>query len=243
MPQKILVTGSEGLVGKIITPMLKEEGHELVLLDKRAEKPVNLLYDELDSYFSSVETAVHLAANTFWINQQKAVENVIMTWNILENSTKAKIKRIVYASSINVYDYSTLYLEGKKIDEKMPTMPHGKSDWKERKESVFHYSVSKMACEDLMKFYHEKYGISAINLRFGAIHPLNIPYDNEPDDYAIWLSHEDLIEIIKCAITFDGFESIVCVSNNSEHFVDLSRLEKVLGYKPKSDSQTFKQAQ
>ncbi len=75
----------------------------------------------------------------------------------------------------------------------------------------------------------------------GAVNPRNVPYENEPDDYAIWLSHEDLKEITIRAVEFNGFESVVCTSNNSENFVDLSHLEKVLGYMPKSNSGNKKQ--
>lgn len=240
MPQRILVTGSEGIVGKIIVPALQKEGNELILLDKKSENPVNLLDDYILNYFNGIETVVHLAGNTFWIDKQKAGENVMMTFNVLEASRKANVQRIVYASSINVYDYSTLYLQGKNINAETPLSPHKKSEWKERKESVFYYSMSKITCEDLIRKYHENHGISAINLRFGAINPQNIPYENEPDDYAIWLSHEDLKEIAKKAIKFNGFESVVCVSDNSEGFVNLGHLENVLGYRPKSNSKKDK---
>ncbi len=150
MPQKILITISEGLIGKIIAPALIEDGHRLVLLDKKAKNPVNLLTDNLNRYFKNVETVIHLAANSFWINRQEEGENVMMTFNVLRNSAENNVKRIVYASSINVYDYSTLYLEGKKIDESTPIVPHSKSNWKERKESVFHYSMSKIISEELI---------------------------------------------------------------------------------------------
>ena len=241
MPQKILVTGSEGLIGRILVPELKKDGHELVLLDKKSENPVDLLNDDILNYFNGVDTVIHLAVNGFWINHKQAQENIDMTGNVLESAKNSGVERIVYASSINVYDYSTIYLDGKKINEETPLSPHAKSDWKERKESVIHYSQSKIYNEALVQHYYEKYGISAINLRFGAIGSNNKPYKNEPDDYAIWLSHEDLIEIMERAIHFNGFESIVCTSNNSDNFVDLSHLEKVLGYKPKSNSQIFRE--
>ncbi len=240
MSQKILITGSEGLVGKILVPELKKDGHELILLDKKSENPIDLLKDDILNYFNGVETVIHLAVNGFWINHEQAQENIDMTENVLEVAKNSDVDRIVYTSSINVYDYSTLYLDGKKINEYTPLSPHAKSNWGEKNESVVHYSKSKIICEALVQHYNDKYGISAINLRLGAVGPNNEPYKNEPDDYAIWLSREDLIQIMKRAINFKGFESVICTSNNSEKFVDLSHLEKVLGYRPKSNSEFFR---
>ena len=42
--QKILITGSNGLIGKIITNALKKEGHNLILLGQKFKKscqPIN----------------------------------------------------------------------------------------------------------------------------------------------------------------------------------------------------------
>lgn len=237
---KILITGAEGVVGRVIIPALEKEGHELILLDKSSKNPVNLLKDNLAPYFKGVETTIHLAVNGFWIDEKAAQDNVAMTWNVLEASRKAGVERIVYTSSINVYDYSRLYLEGEKIDSSTPLIPHAKSDWKERKESVFNYSASKILCEDLVKMYHQTYGINAIILRLGFVGSENLPSPNEVDDNAIWLSHEDLVEIVKRSINFKGLENVVCVSNNSENFVDLKPLRNILGYMPQSDSAKIK---
>ena len=239
--QKILITGAEGLIGKIIIPALKKEGHSLILLDKKAKNPFDLLKDNIDSYFKGGDTVIHLAIEGgLWDNKEKTLKNVEMLWNVLEACNKANVKRIVNASSINVYNYSGLYLKKKKINSFTPLCPHAKENWKERNQTSFYYSTSKILGENLVKFYHKTFGISALNLRFGAVHPDNYPYPNEPDDNAIWLSHEDLIGIIKKAVEFNGYAELVCVSNNSEKFVDLTSIKEVLNYAPKSDSAKFK---
>ena len=239
--QKILITGSEGLIGKIIIPALKKEGHNLILLDKKGKNPVDLLKDKIKPYFEGVETVIHLAIEGgLWDNKKKTLKNVEMLWNVLEACKKVNVKRIVNASSINVYNYSGLYLEKKKINSSTPLCPHAKENWKERKQISFYYSTSKILGENLVKSYRNTFGIFALNLRFGAVHPDNHPYPNEPDDNAIWISHEDLIEIIKRAINFNGYAELVCVSNNSEKFVDLDPLKKILGYEYKSNSADLK---
>lgn len=241
MKQKILITGSEGLIGKILTKSLEKEGHKLVLLDKNSQKPVDLLNNNINPYFKNVDTVIHLAVNGFWIDEQKAEENVRMTGNVLDNCSRENVKRIIYTSSINVYNYSDLYLKGGKIDSSTPIIPHAKKDWKKSEgKSSFNYSLSKILCEDLVKNYTEVHNISGINLRLGAVTQNNKPSPDEPDDSAIWLSHKDLTEIIKKAINFNGVANITCVSNNSEKFIDLSPLKEILDYVPKSNSEKYR---
>ena len=233
--KKILITGSEGLLGKLTVGALKGDGHELILLDKIGENPVDLLKDEIDNYFSNIDTVIHFAANTRpWITDEEAKENIDITYNVLKACRKNQVNRIVYASSINVYDMNNLYGRDK-ITSETPIHPNTKVDWKAQKGGL-HYPISKITCEVIVKSYCQAFNMSGLNLRFGCVTPDNIPYQNEPEDSAVWLSHEDFIEIIKRSIEFVGFESLTCVSNNSEKFVDLNPLRETLGYMPVSNS-------
>jgi len=234
--RKILITGSKGLLGKLTTEELKKEGYDLVLLDKKGENPVDLLKDNIEEYFSNVDTVIHFAAHPRpWINSEEAKENIDLTYNVLEACRKNKIQRIIYASSINVYDMNNLYgIE--KINNSTPLHPNTKVDWKEQKGGLF-YPISKITCEAMVRSYCQAFDISGLNLRFGCVTPNNIPYKNEPEDSAIWLSHEDFTEIIKRSLKFKGFDNLNCVSNNSENFVDLTPLREVLNYMPQSNSE------
>ena len=232
---KILITGSEGMIGKLLVKALKDE-NELCLIDKNSKNSVDLLKDNIKKYFNGIETVIHLAANSNpRQNKKSSEENVMITWNVLEACKNARVKRVVYASTVNVYDVESLYKSKKIITSSTPICPHTKTDWKAGKGGIF-YSISKILCEDLIKSYSQVFKISGVILRIGGVSPNNKPYPDEIFDDAIYLSHEDLAEIVKRAIKFDGFAAIPCVSNNSEEFVDLEPLEKVLGYKPKDDS-------
>ncbi len=231
---KILITDSEGTVGQVVKKALLE--HELILIDKKLG--IDILKDDLSGYFKGANLAIHLAANPQpYIDFEKAEENVLMMWNVLNASVSGEVKRIIFSSSIHVYDFDNLYREGKKITKDTPLKPNVK-EWKDGTGRGM-YSISKIMCENLLKNYSEGFGIKYLNLRLGGVSSEDKPYTNYPFDFSTWLSHEDLIEIVKRAINFEENADIVCVSDNSEKFIDLSHLEKVLGYLPKSNSEDY----
>jgi nucleoside-diphosphate-sugar epimerase len=235
---RILITGSEGLLGKLSREALKE--NELVLIDKNARNSVNLLKEDINRNFIGVEIVIHLAANSNPRQDRKfAEENILMTWNVLEACKDAGVKRMVYSSSINVYDVEDIYNTNKKIEPTTPVSPHRKTQWVSGKGGVF-YPLSKILCENLIESYHQLYGISGLILRLGWVASDSPAIPEEVFDSAIWLSQEDFKEIIKRGITFDGLERLTCTSNNSEQFVDLKPIEDVLSYIPKSNSEVFR---
>ena len=62
LKQKILITGSEGLIGTLLQKDLMNDDHDIILLDKKAKTPIDLLKDNIEKYFSNVDTVIHLAA-------------------------------------------------------------------------------------------------------------------------------------------------------------------------------------
>ena len=232
---KILITGSEGTVGQVIKKALLK--HELVLIDKKLG--IDILNNDITKYFYGIDLAIHLAANPQpWINFEKAKENILLMAEVLDSCVSNKVERIIFSSSIHVYDFENLYKEGKKITKETPLKINMKK-WYEG-EGRGLYSMSKIMCENLLRHYSERFGIKYLSLRLGGVNQENKPYTNYPFDFSTWLSHEDLTGIIRKAINFKENESVVCVSDNSEKFIDLSHLEKVLGYYPKSNSENYK---
>jgi nucleoside-diphosphate-sugar epimerase len=229
---KILITGSEGTVGQVVKKALPE--HELVLIDKKLG--IDILKEDISKYFKEIDLTIHLAANPQpYIEIEKAKENVLLMWNVLNACVLSKVERIIFSSSIHVYDFDTLYKDGEKITKDTLLKPNMK-EWKDGTGRGL-YSISKIMCENLLRQYSEGFGIKYLNLRLGGINTANKPYTNYPFDFSTWLSHEDFTEIIRRGINFKENASVVCVSDNSERFIDLSHLEEVLGYLPKSNSE------
>mgnify|MGYP001577441283 FL=1 len=224
------------MIGKILQDNLRKNGHELVLLDKKIG--IDILTADISSYMTGVESVIHLAGFAGpKISEQEMKENVLMTFKVIESAAKKNVLRVLYSSSIHVYNFSNIYLKGEKITATTPLKIHSNPKYyKDNEEkNVPNYSMSKILSEKLNEVYYQQYGLNILNLRFWAVTKDNKPADN-PWGSETWLSHEDLTGIIKKSLEFEGLASLVCVSNNSEKFVDLKPLKRILGYMPKSNS-------
>lgn len=155
----ILVTGSEGFVGRRLVRILKSQDTSVIELD--IKNGVDLTnWDQLSNSvknISSLDVIVHLAALVFipfsFKNPRLTyITNVLGTVNMSELARVKNVKRFVFASSY-VYG-SPQYLP---IDENHPL------------QAMSPYNRSKILSEEVCKGYHEDYGISCVVLR-----PFNI---------------------------------------------------------------------
>lgn len=214
----ILITGSEGVIGKIISEELKKY-HNLVLIDQK--KGIDILRDYIKPYFSKSEILIHLAANPAPnINQKEAEKNIeISKWVIEACDSAPNLAKIVNASSINVYPYFRIYLLGKKITKETPLSAN--SFFEEDS-----YGRAKIEVEKMFEKYCEKRNIPLLNLRFGCV-TKNDKISIQPDgsifasEYDIWLKHKDLKKIISKCVDTNIQGNYVCVSKK-DGFVDES---------------------
>lgn len=168
---KICVTGGAGFIGSNIAKELVKQGHEIVVVDNL----VNGKLENLDPYrdkiefikgdirdiellkkvFKGVEAISHQAALISVVDSIKQPElyedvNVNGTKNVLEAAKECNVKKVVFASSCALYG-NNKNLPIKETEEPMPTSP---------------YADTKVKGENLLKEYHEKYGLKTICLRY-----------------------------------------------------------------------------
>ena len=228
---KIIITGSEGTVGRVVKKALYD--NELSLIDKILG--IDILKEDISQYFKGIDLTIHLAGNPNpWISVKEAEENVSMTWKVLQACRENNVPKIIFSSSIHVYDFETLYKKGERITQDTPIKPNVKI-WDEGSERGL-YSISKILCEKLLHYYYEGFGIKYLTLRLGGVNREDKPYTNYSFDFSTWLSHKDLTEIIRRAIHFKENASVTCVSDSSEKFIELKGLEETLNYVPKDYS-------
>jgi nucleoside-diphosphate-sugar epimerase len=100
------------------------------------------------------------------------------------------------------------------------------------------YGVSKAAGEALARMYYELHGLESICLRIGSVTRDDDPGAN-PRMRSTWLSHRDLIQLVRRSLQADvKFGIYYGVSNNKKRFWDISVAERDLGYHPVDDGST-----
>lgn len=233
MVKKVIITGSEGLIGKLLMNNLDE--YKLYGIDKidivkeRYYKADISDYDSLKKIFDEIDgldVIIHLAAdkrlNAPW--QSILKNNIIATRNIYEMARIFKIPKVIFASSNHVtggYEKIEGIYEGKiKIIPSLHIRPDS------------YYATSKAFGEAIARQFYEVYGISSICLRIGSVIEDDDPTKNERLA-ATWLSHRDLIQLFKKSIEADvKFGIYYGVSNNDKSFWSISNAKKDLGYEP-----------
>ena len=179
---RVAVTGGSGKLGRSVVRRLKEEGHEVLNLDRAGERNPGLVWVDLKDYgqvldailgvddrHSGFDAVVHLGAIPAPGLVPDALtfqSNMLSTFNIFQAVRRAGIKKIVYASSETVlglpFDIDPPYIP---LDEEYPARP----------ESM--YSLAKHLEEEMavqLTRWDPRLSITA--LRFSNV--------MDPEDYA-----------------------------------------------------------
>ncbi len=118
---RIGVTGSSGTLGRPTTALLREQGHDVLGLDRSGPGGFGFTQVDLRDYGQAIDTMlgvtarqtgfdalVHLAAipvNGLVPDAALFEQNMIVTFNVLHAALRAGIRTVVYASSINVLGF------------------------------------------------------------------------------------------------------------------------------------------
>jgi nucleoside-diphosphate-sugar epimerase len=180
---RILVTGSSGQIGTNLALRLVADGHQVFGVDKRLNTwtdEFRYLLQDLSGHYPSfpggiggveypeVDLVVHLAAHAK-VHQlvrqpHRALENAVMTFNVLEFCRQQGLP-IVFSSSREVYGDVHRFAE-EEAKETSADFAYTEST----------YSASKIAGEALIYSYARCYGLDYLVFRFSNVYGR---YDND----------------------------------------------------------------
>jgi UDP-glucose 4-epimerase len=166
---KLLVTGGAGYIGSVVSTLLLDAGHEVVVLDDLSHghadavpKGATLIRGRVHDLAPTVVTAaagfdgvLHFAA---YIAAGESVEKPGMYWEnntigslrLLEAIANAGVRRIVFSSTANVYGNP----DSVPIVETAVTRPPNP------------YAGSKLAVDHALTGYANAHGLAAVSLRY-----------------------------------------------------------------------------
>ena len=158
---KIGITGGSGFIGTHVANALKSK-YEVVIFDRH--KPNiegiefikgNIIDDSIQKAFEDCDVVIHLAAAVgVKITEEDPIltlnTNILGTKNVLEACKSNNVKKIILASSSEVYGEPLKT----PIEESDPAIP------------ITTYGISKIAAEEYVKAYAVSFGLKYTILRF-----------------------------------------------------------------------------
>jgi nucleoside-diphosphate-sugar epimerase len=169
--QKVLVTGSDGRIGRVVVQELREHGYEVTCADLHPVLPWGARYVDCEDLGQLIgimhghDAVIHLAAIPSPLRHTTEVvfrNNVMSQFNVLEAATVLGIKRVVTASSLSALGYPYMHHLFNPvripIDETHPLL------------SQDTYGLSKMIGEELCAgFLRRSPDMSLVSLRFTLV--------------------------------------------------------------------------
>ena len=229
-PRRVLITGASGHIGTVIRPALREGVEELRLSD--LSEPADLQapetyahadladFDAVQRAVDGVDAVVHLGA----VPNEAPFEaiagpNLHGVFHVFEACRRARVKRIVYASSNHASGMNDV---GVPLDGSERARPDGL------------YGASKAYGEALGSMFVDRFGLSIVCLRIGSFRPR----PGEKRELSTWLSHADGIRLVQAALTADdvGFAIVYGASANTRRWWPP---DTAIGFVPQDDAEVF----
>lgn len=232
---KVLLTGPSGRVGPHIIASLRAK-FDLLTFDlpgHGADFEGDLSdIEPLRRALKGVDVVVHLAATSDDAPFLEAIlpNNIVGVWNVFEAARLEKVRRIVFASSVQA---------GGPIPQKRAGGAIIETDLLPRPGNL--YGASKVLGETMGHVFHRTHGLEFIALRIGAFQAYDSDWLQRGTAEKIWLSPRDCAQIMALAIEKPGVEYAVvhATSKTSQEVLSLESARQALGFEPQDDSRDF----
>jgi NAD+ dependent glucose-6-phosphate dehydrogenase len=254
--KRVLITGASGLIGGILRERLADRYDLVGLVRRPVDDYPHVVgdinnFDDMLAACEGIDAVVHMAGvphvAASW--PEALTTNINGTYNVYEAAHRQGVGAVIFASTNHTVSWweaeagSSLYdLDDSRVFS--PDIPHRPDSY---------YGVSKATGETLGRYYSDVHGLRVFCLRIGwvlrsdSLTDADIGNEVAPplsaDEVrlrarAIYLSHRDCAELVRCCLDADHVRYGVYygVSNNPRLFYDLSNARQELGYEPQDSA-------
>ncbi|MGH3545324.1 MAG: NAD-dependent epimerase/dehydratase family protein [Mycobacteriales bacterium] len=214
----VVITGSSGVIGKILTNGLPHRIRCLDLPDCDIRSYENLL-----TAMQGSKAVVHLAWETQRDNFRSEyldADNILMAFNVYRAAVECGVRRVIMASSVHADNGPTQKYTGLKSAYSLP-IPDSP------------YGAGKCAVESLGRYYATGKELEVVCLRFGAVNSENAPPTTSQYERKVWLSNQDCVNLTARCIDAEPiperYSIIYGVSNNEGRVHDI---DNPVGWSP-----------
>jgi uronate dehydrogenase len=238
--QRVLITGSAGIVGQFMRTRLRRSDRVLRLLDLAPQAPaeagenVELVTASVTDAAAmaeacaGVDALIHLGGHSRENTWEATLDvNINGTQIVLEAARAAAVPRVILASSNHSVGFRRND-EGGENGVAADTTPRPDT----------YYGVSKAAIEALGSLYHSRFGMDVIVIRIGSCFETPLPLG--PRGLTTWLSPDDGARLFEACLSFPspGYRIVWGVSDNTRRVYSLTEAE-ALGYKSLDNAETY----
>ena len=256
---KVGITGAGGRIGRTLTKGLADK-YQLTLFIRNTqpdtERNLKIVKadlakeEEVKGIFEGLDAVIHLAAKASTQSPWEIVlqDNIVATYNVLEEARRAGVKRVIFASTNHVQNGYAMgetpaaldpsFTEsGRLIKLSDPPAPDS------------YYGVSKLFGEDLGRYYSRLYGLEFISVRIGWAAPKTVPPIRrekaiEMHLRALFFSQRDSVDLFMKTLEVEAdFLVVYGVSNTRNPIFDLTETKEILGYNPQDNEEEYFQGE
>ncbi len=249
---KVLVTGASGLIG---TLTIQQLGHKYDFsgLSRRPVAGIPHIQADIVDLEAvrhacrGMDMVLHLAAETQDYDDWDKVMSITIggTLNVYRAAQEAGVRRVVFMSSGSTmcgYEWFEGSPYGILARNELDRLPSDAKliDYRDPPRPDSFYAVGKLFGEHTGRLFSDRYGMSVLCIRLGAVLPSDRP--ELIRHFPGYLSQADAVQMIdKClvapmSLAFDIFDAI---SENSRRWRDTDHAKHVLGWRPTGSSDNF----
>jgi uronate dehydrogenase len=238
--QRILITGSAGVIGSLMRPRLRRRERVLRLLDHAPQpaaavgEAVELIHgsvtdaDVMAQACTGVDALIHLGGLSREASWEQTLEvNINGTHTVLEAARAAGVRRVILASSNHAVGFRRTDEAGA---DGLPADSTPRPDT--------YYGVSKAAIESLGSLYHSRFGMDVIVIRIGSC--FENPVTLGVRGLSTWLSPGDAARLFEACLSCPspGYRLIWGVSDNTRRIYSIAEAE-ALGYRSLDNAEVY----